>query len=369
MGLQSSGAISLDNIHEEAGGTSGSTCTINDADIRGLISASDGANTSFDDWYGASSAGDVVLVANGMVNSNPYYTDTILQLSIATNGQNSDFGNLNQLRKQVGSASSSTRGLFHSGYGGTDAFQGRSKQIDYVTIASAGNASDFGDVSDGNNNGAGASNNTRAIFKLGYAASAGINNIMEYVTIANTGNSTDFGDATYASYAMSSTNSTTRACFAGGDTSTGYTNIIDYVTIANTGNATDFGNLTTTRTTINKGSVSSGTYGFFTGGVTTSDNATHHVDYITIASAGNAGDFGDLNREIKAGFQSGNKVKGLSGGGYQHTPNNQNLNLVQRDDAVSVFTLGTSGSGSDWGDMSLEAFECAGISDDHGGIG
>tara|TARA_B100000214_G_scaffold375149_1_gene360320 strand:+ start:6486 stop:7004 length:519 start_codon:yes stop_codon:yes gene_type:complete len=54
MGLQSSGAISLNDIHIEAGGSSGSYCTINDSDIRGLISKSSGAQMSFSEWYGAS---------------------------------------------------------------------------------------------------------------------------------------------------------------------------------------------------------------------------------------------------------------------------------------------------------------------------
>ena len=54
MALQSSGAISLNDIHIEAGGSSGSNCTINDADIRALISKGSGANMSFSEWYGAS---------------------------------------------------------------------------------------------------------------------------------------------------------------------------------------------------------------------------------------------------------------------------------------------------------------------------
>jgi len=37
MALQSSGAISLNDIHIEAGGSSGSNCSINDADIRALV--------------------------------------------------------------------------------------------------------------------------------------------------------------------------------------------------------------------------------------------------------------------------------------------------------------------------------------------
>jgi len=56
MGLQSSGAISLNDIHIEAGGSSGTQASINDSDIRALISKSSGAQMSFNEWYGASAA-------------------------------------------------------------------------------------------------------------------------------------------------------------------------------------------------------------------------------------------------------------------------------------------------------------------------
>lgn len=53
MALQSSGAISLDDIHVEVDGSTGSTCSINDSDIRGLIDKSDGATSAFNEFYGA----------------------------------------------------------------------------------------------------------------------------------------------------------------------------------------------------------------------------------------------------------------------------------------------------------------------------
>ena len=55
MALQTSGAISLNDIHVEAGGTSSTTASINDSDIRNLISKGSGATMSFNEWYGASS--------------------------------------------------------------------------------------------------------------------------------------------------------------------------------------------------------------------------------------------------------------------------------------------------------------------------
>ena len=56
MGLQTSGAISLNQIHVEAGGSSGTLCSINDSDIRGLLNPTPGSGTQMDfaDWYGAS---------------------------------------------------------------------------------------------------------------------------------------------------------------------------------------------------------------------------------------------------------------------------------------------------------------------------
>jgi hypothetical protein len=56
MALPSSGAISLNQIHIEAGGSSGSLVSINDSDVRGLIGKGSASAMSFSEWYGASAA-------------------------------------------------------------------------------------------------------------------------------------------------------------------------------------------------------------------------------------------------------------------------------------------------------------------------
>tara|TARA_B100000941_G_scaffold218837_1_gene161569 strand:- start:2919 stop:3596 length:678 start_codon:yes stop_codon:yes gene_type:complete len=71
MALPTSGALTLNAIHVEAGGSSGTTCSLNDTDIRGLTAASgrtinstQGTNIDFADFYGASAvtaAADVSL--------------------------------------------------------------------------------------------------------------------------------------------------------------------------------------------------------------------------------------------------------------------------------------------------------------------
>ena len=60
MTLPTSGAFTLDAIHVEAGGSTGTTCSFNDTDIRGLIAASgktinstQGTTIDFDDFNGA----------------------------------------------------------------------------------------------------------------------------------------------------------------------------------------------------------------------------------------------------------------------------------------------------------------------------
>ena len=69
-------------------------------------------------------------------------------------------------------------------------------------------------------------------------------------------------------------------------------NIIDYVTIASTGNATDFGDLLGV---YGFGAAAAGaTLGIFAGGKDVSNNNTNIIQYVTIATTGNALDFGDL---------------------------------------------------------------------------
>jgi hypothetical protein len=73
MPLPSSGQISLDQIHVEAGGTTSTTASINDADIRGLITKSAGIEMAFSEWYGASAQS---IVANLGLTAGLTYSDS-----------------------------------------------------------------------------------------------------------------------------------------------------------------------------------------------------------------------------------------------------------------------------------------------------
>ena len=69
---------------------------------------------------------------------------------------------------------------------------------------------------------------------------------MEYITIASTGDVTDFGDLDVTRCYLAGVNDITRGVFAGGSTPSN-SNVMDYIAIASTGDATDFGDLLTAR--------------------------------------------------------------------------------------------------------------------------
>jgi hypothetical protein len=116
-------------------------------------------------------------------------------------------------------------------------------------------------------------------------------NTIQYITIASTGNAVDFGDTTVTRNQLAGVGSSTRAVFCGGTTGTS-TNVMDYVAIDSTGNATDFGDLSIACRLA--AGASSSTQGVIAVGQDASNNPTNIMDYITIASTGNAIDFGDL---------------------------------------------------------------------------
>jgi hypothetical protein len=128
-------------------------------------------------------------------------------------------------------------------------------------------------------------------------------NVIEYITIASAGNATDFGDLLEANKGPVTGSSSTRGIIAGGQTAAGYTNTIQYVTIASTGNATDFGDLT--QAINEKGIGVSNNISFFRCGGGTSSGDTNVIDTVTIASTGNATDFGDMSAPSGAAGQAG----------------------------------------------------------------
>ena len=98
------------------------------------------------------------------------------------------------------SCSSTTRGVFATGHSGNPV-----NSIEYITIQTTGNGTDFGDLTEARNKSSGASSGTRGVFGGGQNTSAAHSNVIDYITIDTTGNATDFGDLTAAKFAFAAT--------------------------------------------------------------------------------------------------------------------------------------------------------------------
>jgi hypothetical protein len=285
--------------------------------------------------------------------------DWIETLQISTLGNTQDFGDLTQHREALGGGASSVRGVFS---GGLQSAPLNRDEIDYVTIASSGNALDFGNVTDsGRRVQNTVSSSTRGVNLGGYKDPISQNvNIMDYIEIATTGNALDFGDITTKRRGGGSCSSPTRGIYAGGFSSV-VEEIIEFLTIASKGNTTRFGELSFRG--YGQFGVSNTVRGIMAGG-NQDGSATGHrteVSYITIASEGNAIYFGDLTVSREGGGTgASNSIRGVFTGGS----NPSRLNVID------YIAISTGGNALDFGDLSAGIRKGhAGLSDSHGGLG
>ena len=278
-------------------------------------------------------------------------------ITIATTGNSLDFGTIaGEQLFRGGSCSSTTRGIFGGGYGNTPT--GFTNAINYITIATKGNTTDFGDfIQEARNGLAACSSNTRGVFGGGWNSfSGGYQNVIEYITIATTGNSTDFGTLSFYPWGVASCSSSTRGIFAGGQAGPSYNNI-EYITIATTGNATDFGDLLQPTSMLS--GCSSSTRGVFGGGNNT-DVFIDTIQYITIATTGNSQDFGDLIGARNLHGSCSSSTRGVFAGDNQGSTGTINT--------IEYITITTTGNGAYFGDLSTSYFTGNAVSNNHGGL-
>ena len=289
------------------------------------------------------------LFVGGGTNSGKH--NVIQYITITTPGNATDFGDLTAVSEGGSTAGNKARVVHKKGidaHGGWSV--GHTHAIDYFAPATTGNATDFGDSLCYTARHAAVSNGTRAIYGGGYGAQATSGtwsqagpNIVDYVTIANTGNATDFGDLSAGGNGLGSTNDDTRGLFYGGYTGSGL-NRIDYITMASAGNSTDFGDTQGAMAYyVMKGVVSNNTIGIFAGGYhdTTSYTRTNIISKVTIQTTGNATDFGDLTRAAITGAQCSDGTTGCiqTGEGASYSPQ------------IDKITIATAGNATDFGDV------------------
>ena len=300
----------------------------------------------------------------GVIGGGHSYVSTIQAWEIATLGSAFDFGELTAARAYIaGNVASEIRGIF--GGGRNPAVN--TNTIDYITIASQGDAIDFGDQSRNYMAAAGMSSSTRGVFAGGYAPSLPDTD-MEYVEIATLGNALDFGDLFQGGYYAGSVSSPTRGLYAGGhNPGPSVISTIQYLTIASLGNTVRFGDLTDARSGMAGGGNS--VRGIFCGGyVPTAPSGKKFrqtIDYVTIASEGNATTFGESIPSAATGIsqRSGsgsNNTRAVFAGGID---NSSAVNTME------YVTIATTGNTQDFGDLPERQRAVAVLSDSHGGLG
>ena len=294
---------------------------------------------------------------------SPGYVNVMDKIEISTAGNSKDFGDLTTASQgQGGACSSSTRGLIMGGQN-----PATHSDIDYVTISSDGGAYNFGSLTNTMQSCASLSNNIRGINGGGqFGSPANIKrNIIDFVTIATTGNASDFGDLTERRSHPGATSSSTRGIWAGGYLDPlGNRKVIDYITITSKGDAITFGELISGRYGSASGIISDGTRGFVAGGYI-APAYTNVIEQIVIATLGNSTDFGDLHVGASGAgnlYPGGcsNKVRGVTGGGA--TPSS-------KLDVIDYFTMSSAGNAVNFGALTDSRNLASGFSDAHGGLG
>lgn len=228
--------------------------------------------------------------ANGVWANRGTKVKSIDYQTISTKGTCSDFGDITTNTAEFAACSNGTRGVFGGGENPST-----TEVIEYVVIDTLGDADDFGDLHTARYAQAGLSNGTRGIFAAG--AGGGYLNSIEYITIDTNGNGTDLCDLNYSAYSLTGCGNRERSIITMGRNSEGnYYNYISYFDPTSTATAQDFGNLT-----VSRGwgcALNNETRAVFMGGKDSNDDAKY-IDYITIASTGDATNFHDLDKDTR----------------------------------------------------------------------
>ena len=308
------------------------------------------------------------LIGQGSNTTSPSNVKAISFIEIQSGGTAFDFGDsTNGSMYAMTAVSSSTRAVFAGGHTSQASPYPVTNLLEFVTIANTSNCTDFGDLAVAAANRTGTSNQTRGLIAGGYSPNT---RQIDKITIATLGNAGDFGDLSdQGFYGMNQggmVSSTTRGLFAGGSGNSApvAVNVITFVVISSDSNSTDFGDLTHTNGYFNVGN-SNGTRGIFMGGadIDSPYAVTDQIDFVTIATAGNATDFGSLSTARYAAMGASNSTRGvIAGGRISPTPSLPATNLME------FVNIASTGNGAAFGELIEPERSGAGCSDSHGGL-
>jgi hypothetical protein len=279
--------------------------------------------------------------------------NTMEYITIATTGNAIDFGDLVHAKYGASAVGSPTRGIFMGG-------DPNQNKMYYFTFSSSGGTNTFGDLKDNHPYASALSNDTRGMIFGGNPVITSI----EYITMATTGDASSFGDLFDGNRMSAGAASPTRGIIGGGiDASTPVaakgTKSIQYVTIASKGNSKDFGELRVARYGL--GGCSSPTRALFAGGYG-QPSYNNAIDSVEIPTLGNGTDFGDLTQLTNYPSGASSHTRGCWGGGYK-VPSGANTNVI------SYSTIASAGNATDFGDLTVTRRLVASCSNVHGGLG
>jgi len=296
---------------------------------------------------GGGTGSNTGLGTRGFTAGHHVYGDEIEFITISTLGNSQDFGNLSSGRFNHGnSVCSDTRSLFAGGY--------YVNVIDFWTVASLGNATDFGDLTEPRYGTSGCNDKIRGIYAGGLGPGAALENTMDYITIQTTGNAVDYGDLSAAKKSDASVSSSTRGIWTYNYSPV---SVIEFTNIRSTGNTTDFGDGYANGMT---GGGSSSTRGIFSGSY-----ISNIISYITMATAGNTTDFGDMTVKKYNQYNMSSSTRCVLGSGNSYTaPATTKINVL---DYVEIATTGNAVDFGDMAYMTSEDYGNAG-SNGHGGL-
>jgi len=289
---------------------------------------------------------------------NPNTLQPYQYLNINTRGRSEYFGeSTNSNYISCNACGDGIRGL----WGGN--ISANQDVIEYITMASAGNAIDFGNLTDGRDSGSSTSSSTRGLWSAGIdrvPATSG-SNVIDYVEIQTLGNALDFGDLFFTSTSSNGVvSSGIRGFFQGG----GYpaaNNGINMVTIASKGDAIDFGDLSYYAGY--KGGFSSSVRAVIGGGMAVYPaTPTDQQDTYIMASAGTVTNFGNLTVARHSPGGASTHVRGIYAGGS--APNDGTALAV-----VDSVIIASDGTAEDYAELSTPLTFGGGVSDSHGGLG
>ena len=259
--------------------------------------------------------------------------------------------------RQVDNTTRRGRGVFGGGFDGPSPST-NTTLMHMIEISTLGNSEYFGDLSQQRRNPGGrVSDGTRGLILGGYHEPSARDNI-DYCRIASGGDFIDFGNLTSARFAIASgaVSSSTRGVTAGGNTAPAYINVMDYVQIQTIGDALDFGDLTTNLS--NSSGVNNAVRGLFCGGQNPglTPVTRSNIQSITIASKGNSVDIGDLQAGRYYGAGVCNDVRGVVGGGIALQPGAPGMTS-----SLEFVTIASNGNAIDFGNLTIKRAKLASV--------